>query len=353
MERRYCINEIIHTTKAILMNRPKNIRIDNFLEIIFKKYNSMLLLVNCDDISSIIEEVSFVEQRILESINDYFNGRLMGALVEIQRLNDNIGKKLKVTTLKEGEIWYRGRIKEQSVGLYEKNEMFHIPDSMRERVSNQRFSFNGYPCLYLGKSIWDCWEELDEPQLENVCFSALKITKELCLLDLSMPSEKCIYSDNCNEVVELLITFPLILACSIKVQDEKANFKSEYIIPQLLMNNLINYHKFDGYLFSSTKQNTLLEWDDNYLNNVVLPVNGDFDNSGLSNKLKQCVSMTEPICYKYEFLKSTVSNLSSFTEKYIDNLLSDKGWDKTRDLYSKSLFGQMEMVLKRKEFTQI
>ena len=26
---------------------------------------------------------------------------------------------------------------------------------------------------------------------------------------------------------------------------------------------------------------------------------------------------------------------------------------KTKDLYSQSLFGQMEMVLKRKEFTQI
>ena len=84
-----------------------------------------------------------------------------------------------------------------------------------------------------------------------------------------------------------------------------------------------------------------------------MPVDGDFDNDGLSKKLKQCVSITDSICYKYEFLKSTVSNLSSFTEEDIDNLLSNKGIDKTKDLYPESLFGQMEMVLKRKEFTQI
>ena len=120
LRHQYCINEIIQKIKVILINRPKNMRIDKFLEFIFEKYNSMLRLVDSDYISSIIEEVSFVEQRILDSINDYFNGQLMGALVEIQRLNDNIGMKLKVTSLRKGEIWYRGRIKEQSVGLYEK-----------------------------------------------------------------------------------------------------------------------------------------------------------------------------------------------------------------------------------------
>ena len=47
-------------------------------------------------------------------------------------------------------------------------DMFHIPLNMRGRVSTQRYSSPGYPCLYLGTSVYACWEELLCPVLKKV-----------------------------------------------------------------------------------------------------------------------------------------------------------------------------------------
>ena len=349
------IIDIVQKIRPALLNRPKDKRIDEFLESIFKSYNTSLESVIDSNITcQLLEKVDFVEQRILDALREFYNGRLMGALIEIQRLYDAMRNDLHVISINKDDIWYRGRIKERRSGLYTKKDMFHIPNQQREKVSNQRFSFNGYPCLYLGKSIWDCWEELDEPHLDDVCFSAFKFSKDVYLLDLSMPIESLFDEYLSSDYSKLLVTFPLIIACSIRVNDENVNFKAEYIIPQLLMDNLLNHYKYDGYMFSSTKQNPSLDWDERYLRNVVLPVDGKFDKEGLCDNLKQTVMLTTPICYKYEFLKSNVSNMMFATKKDIEAIVSGMKIDTTEeDTYPKSLFGQMEDILKEKEYSYL
>ena len=346
---------IIEEVRKSLQNRESQ-SFDVFLEELYERYEVLLHSIdnNCKIKSKLLEEADYTKQRIFDSINDYYSGNLMGALTEIQRLHWHFEDSLNVRTIKKGDIWYRGRVMKRGRKLYTRKEMFHIPDNQRENVSNQRFSVNGYPCLYLGKSVWDCWEELDEPYFDDICFSAFKAIEDIKLADLILPTtEENLNIGESINYFNLLSNLPLIISCSIKTLNESASFKHEYIIPQLLMVDLINLKKYDGYLFSSTKQNLALEWDKRYLHNIVLPVSTQFDENGLCMNLKKKFLITEPVCYKYEYLKANVSNLSFITERDIDNLFSGHETEEETDSYPNSLFGQIEKVLKTKSFSQL
>lgn len=362
MEEWQYIIKIVSQIKDTLSNRPKEKRIDDFLEIGFEKYNNLLKDYCLTDCLSEKQKqtVDLIENRIIQSLKDYFNGKLSGALIEIQCLLQDLSGAdgNNIAILKKGEIWYRGRIKEEGSNLFNRKEMFHIPEYLREKVNSQRFSFNGYPCLYLGKSIWACWEELDEPHLDDICFSAFKLSKDIRLLDLSIPSEETLRKKTPDDYPALLVSLPIMIACSIKTLNEKANFKSEYVIPQLMMAELINWHCFDGYIFSSTKRNPAFDWKEEYLLNIVLPVVGSFDDDGLCISLKKTFLLTEPIYYKYEFLKSNVSNMIETSEQEIDAIYDEVFHNiyneyEEEDLYPRALFGQMEDLLKKKVFFEI
>ena len=354
MDQRQYIIEIVQQIRETLTNRPKNKRMDVFLEMVFKKYNNLLndcCLASCLSKTQ-QDKIELIENRIIECIKDYFRGCLMGALNEIQNLLQDLksSEGNNLTILKKGEIWYRGRIKEECLNLFNRKEMFHIPEYLREKVNSQRFSFNGYPCLYLGKTIWACWEELNEPHLDDVCFSAFKLTQDIRLLNLSIPSEETLKVLPSEDTAKLLISLPIMIACSVKTLNENANFKSEYVIPQMMMAELINWHWYDGYIFSSTKRNPAFEWKEDYLLNVVLPVVGDFDEDGLCISLKHAFLLTEPIYYKYEFLKGNVSNLIFGDDEDIDRIINKSLPSGNEDLYPKALFGQLEELLNKKIF---
>lgn len=365
MKQKSFFEEIILPVSDTLAKKPKDERIDIFLDSLFKKYNDTLLQI--DDrylenipFSQLSKTIEKVEQRILQSLKDYFNGRLDGAVAEIAFLLQDIElvDGFNTTILNKDDIWYRSRLKEEGTRLYERKEMFHIPEHLRERVNSQRFSFNGYPCLYLGKSIWACWEELDEPHLDDICFSAFKLTEDLNLLDLSIPSEDLLKTKSLKDYYKILITLPLAMACTVKTANEKANFKAEYVIPQLMMVNLLNSWHFKGFIYSSTKKNPALNWKEEYLLNIVLPVSGDFDENGLCKDLKDLFTVTSPIYYKYEFLKSNVSNMITASEQEVQAIFDEVFHDRKQnvtdeDMYPRALFGQMESILQKMEFSII
>lgn len=361
------IKEIIQKIKGSLSNWPTDKRIDIFLEMIYKEYNLMLYEFSERNSNNSLpkqhlQTIELVEQRILQSLKDYFCGNLYGAIGEVDMLLQDINHigGYNITIIERDNIWYRGRLRENGTSLYKRNEMFHIPEYLREKVNGQRFSFNGYPCLYLGKSIWTCWEELDEPHLDDICFSAFKLVEDIKLLDLSIPSEESMRTKSHEDFNKLLITLPVAIACSVKTKNENANFKEEYIVPQLMMVNLINSRRFEGFIYSSTKKNPALNWKEDYLLNIVLPVMGDFDIDGLSIGLKQQFSITLPIYYRYEFLKSNISNLVFADNEDIDMIFNKsiltnerEATSTSEDLYPRALFGQMETILKNKEFSKL
>lgn len=156
--------------------------------------------------------------------------------------------------------------------LYNKMEMCHIPFNQRNKISNQRYSLSGFPCLYLGSSLYVCWEELNRPDFDNANCALFINTRNLKLLDLRFP-------DNIKSVSSLA-KLVLAASCSVKSSATNDTFKPEYIIPQAILHSLIKHNsenridnKYDGIIYTSSTywaQNKL--WNDvNLFTNIVIP----------------------------------------------------------------------------------
>ncbi len=156
--------------------------------------------------------------------------------------------------------------------LFSKEELFHIPFQERRKTSNQRFSLTGYPCMYLGKSIYVCWEELNRPKFDNTNIVGLKTLRPIHLLDLRMPTEIKDASD--------FYLIPLIIASSVKVQKPNLPFKPEYVISQSILHAIISQNNtapspnnLNGIIYYSSKINNGQNLFENIelFENIVVP----------------------------------------------------------------------------------
>lgn len=220
-------------------------------------------------------------------------------------------------------------------------ELFHIPFSKRGKVATQRFSMPGVPCLYLSESIYGCWEEMGRPPFDTCMVSRLENTKDFQVADLRFPKKEHWMQTNPyrqNYIFNQLSKFPLILSCMVRVNDEKATFKPEYIIPQLLLetyswlghNCLKNKDYFYGIVYTSVQKNKDFDFPDRIFDNFAIPV--------ISQKGEYCEHLcelfhiTEPTCEEYERLKKPFEPLGA-----IDNSLTKEEYN-----YVTSVFGRLE-----------
>ncbi|NLB17374.1 MAG: hypothetical protein GX825_01240 [Syntrophomonadaceae bacterium] len=151
---------------------------------------------------------------------------------------------------------FRGRVADNAEFL--EKELLHIPFSLRNKVTNQRYSLSGFPCLYLGASVYACWLELDKPTFDRLNIIRFQAVRGMKYIDLSLMPFNCLYmakmierkeqwleyKEKESNIVSLcekcLYTMPLIMACSI-INEKRANhdsFRSEYVIPQLFMHSI-------------------------------------------------------------------------------------------------------------------
>lgn len=145
-----------------------------------------------------------------------------------------------------------------------------IPTDKREFIGSNRYSSNGIPCLYLANSILTCWEELNRPSLDSFWVSRFWPVKEIRVLNLSVTGYEIInaqqyirtVSENKDAydqvVVDFFSTWVLQSACSVAVRS-KANrlFREEYLIPQLLMQNVKRFDA-NAIMYFSTKTPLLI-----------------------------------------------------------------------------------------------
>jgi hypothetical protein len=124
--------------------------------------------------------------------------------------------------------------------------LFHIPFQRREIVKRQRYSIPGLPCLYLGSSLYVCWEELDRPPLHSTYAAEFRVRPKetIRVLDFSETPSAVARSISGIEldyglamlpIVARAVCWPLQAACSIRRLDREAPFIAEYIAPQLLL----------------------------------------------------------------------------------------------------------------------
>ena len=249
----------------------------------------------------------------------------------------------------QGYQWYRIRSMELKYNVT-KSDLFHIPLQLRGKVRTQRYSAPGYPCLYLGASIYVCWEELLRPDLNHSFISRFVNQKDLHLLDLTRPQlNHWTMEDNKAQreynLYRDLYYLPFIIASTVIVRDRDDVFKPEYIVPQLIMEYVTNHNQYDGVLFSTVHINKDFIFTDEEqldferrIENIAIPVKEPLSESKFCPSLCKLFHITKPTCDEFERAK----------QPYIYTTAKDptikKGKNEYR--YTESIFGQLEERLK-------
>ena len=258
----------------------------------------MILEARKED-ATIVSSCRAINEQILKIIDNIRKGAHSTAYRQLENIlidkNDKYGINVSDLIHETEGYFYRMRKIDDRRNIGAK-EMFHIPFDKRNIVSTERFSFPGLPCLYLGYSVYVCWEEMGRPEFSRVMISALKTTRKLRLLDLRAP----IYH-RWNQTNKK--SLPLILACQVAVEDKDAKYKSEYIIPQLMMEYIItNHENIDGILYSSVFKDDQFEYPADKFYNIALPAIEESKSEKYSQRLKSLFTITSPTCEEYERL---------------------------------------------------
>lgn len=314
------------------------------------KEDEAILFYN-DNKKLVSSKIDYYCDNILLALDCYLHGDIKNAVDHIKNiLNDDYFFSPYSSYLPIDINMYRIRKNDLGNPFFRINDMFHIPFEKRYLVSPQRFSINGFPCLYAGDSIFVSWLEMNMPNLEDFFVSRLRM-KDIhliySLLDLRWPNHSYIYQEFHEDrnapkhyiLLYGLLYWPLIIACSIKVLHPLSPFKPEYIIPQLTMLSLIDT-RYIGCAYTSTKISNEFSWSERCTNYVFTARSKDIS-SGYSDVLKSLFTITEPICYKFELIKSTFDKYKS------------KKQEKEVNSYEYTTFGLMEKILADKELKQI
>ena len=187
-----------------------------------------------------------------------------------------------------------------------KKDLFHIPLDLRYKVGTCRFSYPGYPCLYLGTSIKVCWKELGRPNLSE--FMVVKVGQQvggIKVIDLSLPTT--IDQLYLSDIWKFIKSYPFIVACGIKVfQSQEKVYKEEYIIPQMLTEYLIESNKnaqnenITAIRYTSTHLNKDCYCDLEKFTNIAIPIIDIEKTKKYCPKLKQLFLLSVPISFSNE-----------------------------------------------------
>lgn len=299
------------------------------------------------DLEFIKSTQNIVINGLIESVNEYYKGFPSIAYKKLSNVLSNSEKDL-FTILKQkkyeiGSDFYRVRLKSDNFPFGAK-EMFHIPFEMRGKVSTQRYSIPGFPSLYLGRTLYICWEELNRPQIHEFQAVRLQNIQKLNFLDLTSPVTEGTLT---QEIYRYFMTWPLIACCSVKVKNHSDTFKPEYIIPQLLLQWVRSNHSIDGIRYKSTHVDQDLYKKEGELTNLVLPVK-ESRTEGHCSILKSSFEMTEVISWQlYQYaLGGQIFLHSSDENKIIDDKLP--GLELIKGMkypYSYSTLGRLEQYL--------
>ena len=265
----------------------------------------------------ILDDVEKLCGAIIKAVEQTFRGIQSVAYAELRDVLKEVLKKDNI--LKEenpGKSFYRMRVETDNWAKKNINRygMFHIPYSLRGMVKTQRYSVPGYPCLYLGESILSCWEENGRPNLNSCLISRVENKNSFKYLDLRIPKAETWKNSDKQQMKNQILLFPLIIASTFKTNDRNANFKPEYIIPQLLLQYIKelaykeNKGKFnDERVIYGIRYTSVYITDDqkcgnnNNYDNYVIPV-ADIKNEYCS-RLCSVFCISEPICTEYENIK--------------------------------------------------
>jgi len=339
----------------------------SFREMIKERLTSFGNLIdNSDDLSEDVNGLSFtshifkrrskiLREGIIKSIDAYYEGDPTKAYTILKKALDEAnvtGYLDKENELAPQSNLFRIRLSKENYALT-KEELFHIPFHLRSKVNTQRYSIPGLPSLYLANSIYVAWEELKRPGIAEIQATRIVNNDSMMMLDLTTD----IFSRNSNlvdnvsygwQLLYKVMVWPLVAACSVKVQHPNDPFKPEYIIPQLLLQwvNKVNVY---GIKYSSTHIDLSKSDHDGIFYNIVIPVRTFHLDKGHCPELLYAFKSTQVLPLQIRQFITISDRLAhqpsiySWVNPDIQGLELIKGYVQP---YSSTIFGIMEHNLK-------
>jgi hypothetical protein len=361
------MKELIQKLQMLPIEIPKGTSMINFLEEEFSNYLGLIsnnerrekenpMLINWHEHDTeIVQEVS---QGVISALKEFYKGKHGLAFSKLKQSIESksaISPALKnIDKIPIGSSFYRARVIEDS-RLRPMSEFFHIPFNMREKVGNQRFSIQGFPCIYVGTSVYVCWLEMGCPPLDKFQVCRIEANSDLALFDYSIRDFDQVYNDLFYPTLDFIRIWPLVAASMIRVKSKEANFKEEYIIPQLLMQYTLEDESCNGLMYSSTHAPSVYHVTGSKLQNLVLPAMIDDETeidhtTHLSIPLAQKFKITDPISWPFLQISRGYDNRVYDQSSHVEfnkrmpqfNLLPGEN-----NSYHHSAFGQMEEYLDR------
>lgn len=258
---------------------------DDYIDWVKKNYNKYVV------------EVKKIVNHINVAVSSYYKSDFISAIREIKKVVDKdnlLSCNARMENADYADALFKARVAESTENIKHK-DMLHIPFDRRNIVSSQRFSLSGTPCIYLAKSSYTCWLELNKPEENKFFVSAFKLLKPKKFLDLTCLTWEELETENKSDVKAKLCTFPLIIATSFLVDENIGRpFHSEYIISELLMNAIAQSEKYDGVAYFSKKFSDKRRY---YPINVCFALLAKFDTKKYTSDIED-FEWTEPMALR-------------------------------------------------------
>jgi len=314
-------NDIFH--QHYINNQTNLIK---YLNSIYDTYLISLNATNEDDkqllnLNQIIPFIEKLSQCIINTLEVYFLGEPAKSYKIFSIGFNEIWSHIEAFCNRKYEMIKLFRCRQFSPNdKYSKEDIYHIPFEKRYKVKNQRYSINGYPCLYLGSSLLDCINEINENYNDYYLISIYRLMKHSPkVLDLTIDYNQIYHTTLRQEgiaeyflsfirqaFISKLILFPMICATSIKNLEDHV-FKSEYIIPQLLLEwtretQNIDCIKYYSHLNFGNCKNT------KFLTNYVFPLKSK-KYSGYCDEVLNYFNITEPKIYEINYNNKNLDSI--------------------------------------------
>jgi len=299
-----------------------------------KRLNSIFRDVEQQDRSkdlSLLTRVRSFIKAINNSVSNYYDGFTYKAYDGFSTSLNNIiefHNNVALSYVEPNETFYKIRV-DKSLSLKSREDNFHIPFNFRHFCATQRYSIPGIPSIYLGSTSYLSYEELGRPSIETSYISRFETKKLIRIIEI-----QTIYNfidsydggeviDRFKNVLRYLILFPLYFTTTIRVVETASSFKTEYIIPQLLMQFIGASNKDDdairGVKFPSSKLNYVTSDDHRHFSYVFPIVKSN--KSGFCGYLSSVFHLSKPKLISDTLGKTEVDvNLGSYEHSDFDTL---------------------------------
>lgn len=234
---------------------PKKLNKDNeYYNEVLRFMDNLIDDLRSNDIEQVYIDIAKEYKGIFENVlTKYYEGKIVEAydiinnLIKEYKENHIIFSKLSksfsfnyyVIEGKEWDEFIFFRARSGNIENEDKRDSLkHTPFDMISKIGSYRFSIPGQPCLYLGSTSYACWIEMDKPSDKDFSAGCILLNKDYEILNLSTDIRVFLGAvDALKQETDKQMMFKSYLlsqVTSFRINEEKRNFKSEYIISQLI-----------------------------------------------------------------------------------------------------------------------